>query len=69
MILSVSLWQCLESGSGTVGSGTVGSGSKGQNINQKLQKKNLISKPKSDLLKKEKLQKLPNFWTVQQVLA
>ena len=26
-----------------------GSGAKGQNINQKLQKKNLISKPKSEL--------------------
>ena len=31
-----------------------GSGSKGQNINQKLQKKNLLSKPKSELLKKKK---------------
>ena len=31
-----------------------GSGSKGQNINQKLQKKMLFSKPKSDILKKER---------------
>ena len=55
--------QCL--GSGSVGSARLwlpGSGSrsaklcgsKGQNINQKLQKKILISKPKSELLKKER---------------
>ena len=30
------------------------SGSKGQNINQKLQQKILLSKPKSELLKKER---------------
>ena len=34
-----------------------GSGSKGQNINQKLKKKNLLSKPKSELLNKEMINK------------
>ena len=37
-------------------------GSKGQNINQKLQqKKMLLIKPKSELLKKERLKKIPDF--------
>ena len=38
-----------------------GSGSKGQNINQKLKKKILLSKPKSELLKKERLYEFPDF--------
>ena len=41
----------------------------GQNINQKLNKNILLSKPKSELMKKERFKKFPDFWIVYQILA
>ena len=75
--------QCLGSGSWSVGSARFwlpGSGSRkicgstNLDLRGKISTKNwkkiiLLSKPKSELLKKEILEKFPDFWMVHQVLA